>query len=224
MSIIIRTISDQVVNIVRDRIIAGLVPVGTPIRQDALAAELGISKIPLREALARLEQDGLLESQPNRGYFVRSMTRHELEEVFSLRLKLEPDAVAAGSRAATKSHHKRAKVTLDDFKDAANAHSLSSGTRNRAFHVALIEPSGDRVTNDFVTRLNVLADRYVSKHLEPLGRNERADKEHHDILTAWLNADLDKVRDLTINHIANTLRDLREQLVVESLSNQLTIT
>lgn len=64
MSIVVQTLSEQIFSLVRDRIISGRIPVDTAIRQDALAAELGVSKIPLREALARLEQEGLLISRP----------------------------------------------------------------------------------------------------------------------------------------------------------------
>ncbi|MFO4963667.1 GntR family transcriptional regulator, partial [Salmonella enterica subsp. enterica serovar Derby] len=71
MTIVVRTLSDQVFEIVLERIVSGEIPTGAPIRQDALAADLGVSKIPLREALARLEQEGLLVSQANRGYTVR---------------------------------------------------------------------------------------------------------------------------------------------------------
>src|SRR3546814_19363793 len=66
----------------------------TPIRQDALAAELGVSKIPVREALARLEQEGLMTSHPNRGYLVRPMSAAEADEIYALRLALEPAAAA----------------------------------------------------------------------------------------------------------------------------------
>ncbi|HZV08428.1 MAG TPA: GntR family transcriptional regulator, partial [Novosphingobium sp.] len=168
MSIVIRSLSDQVFDVLRERILAGQVPTSSPIRQDALAAELGISKIPLREALARLEQEGLLESQTNRGFFVRPMSTRELEEVYALRLKLEPDAVVAGARAATPAQQEGARKALDDFKREADLRRISGGAHNRAFHVALIEPSGNRVTNDFLVRLHILADRYVCKHLEPL--------------------------------------------------------
>lgn len=78
----------------RERILSAQLPPLQPIRQDALAAELGISKIPLREALTRLEQQGLLRSAPNRGFFVPALDAQEAEEIFELRLQLEPAAAA----------------------------------------------------------------------------------------------------------------------------------
>ena len=90
----IRTLSDRLVDVVRDFILSGTIAPDVAIRQDALAAELRVSKIPLREALARLEQDGLVVSYANRGFFVRPMSPQEAEEIYALRIKLEPDAAA----------------------------------------------------------------------------------------------------------------------------------
>src|SRR3546814_20041121 len=72
-SIIVRNLSEQLVELVRDRILSGKVAADLAIRQDALAAELGVSKSPLREALTRPEQEGLIRSQANRGAFERSI-------------------------------------------------------------------------------------------------------------------------------------------------------
>ena len=92
---------------VRDFILSGVIPSEEPIRQDALAAELRVSKIPLREALARLEQDGLVVSHPNRGFFVRPMSPEEAEEVYALRIKLEPDAAAHDFARPGRPRHRR---------------------------------------------------------------------------------------------------------------------
>ena len=80
MSIVVRTLSEQVFEIVRERIVAGSIRPEAPIRQDALAAELGVSKIPLREALARLEHEGLIQGQANRGYSVRPLSAEQADE------------------------------------------------------------------------------------------------------------------------------------------------
>ena len=80
MSLVIRTLSDQLVDLVRNRILSGAVSTDQAIRQDALAAELGVSKIPLREALARLEEEGLIRSQANRGFFVAPLSTSEAKD------------------------------------------------------------------------------------------------------------------------------------------------
>ena len=212
MTLVIRTLSDQLVNLVRDRILSGKVLPNSPIRQDALARELGISKIPLREALTRLEQEGLINSQTNRGFFVRDLSASEAEEVYALRLKLEPDAIATASERATPEAHRVAKETLASLYEVTDAGGEGVGAFNRAFHLALLRPGHQLITINILERLHVLSERYVRKHLEPLGRDERANEEHRDMLEAWIARDLDRLRAVTIAHIANTLEDLRQQL------------
>ena len=208
----IRTLSDRLVDVLRDYILSGAIEPDLPIRQDALAAELRVSKIPLREALARLESDGLVISQPNRGFFVRPMSPEEAEEIYALRLKLEPDAAAAACLVATEADQEAARRALDACDVDAIAHKPTVGALNRAFHLALEKPGGNRITTNIVARLHVLADRYVRKHLEPKGRVPRAEAEHHEMLDAWIKRKDTRVRKLIGAHLEGTLGDLRVAL------------
>jgi DNA-binding GntR family transcriptional regulator len=212
MTLVIQTLSDQLVSLMRDRILSGKAAPNSPIRQETLASELGISKIPLREALARLEQEGLIHSQTNRGFFVRGLSAAEAEEVYALRLKLEPDAIAMASERATPEQHRAAAETLASLDQVTDAGGEGVGAFNRAFHLALLRPCGQLITINILERLHVLSERYVRKHLEPLGRDERANEEHRAMLDAWLSRDLDRLREVTVAHIAKTLDDLRQQL------------
>jgi len=212
----IRTISDRLVDIIRDRILSGEIPPSVPIRQDSLAAELQISKIPLREALARLEQDGLLVSHPNRGFFVRDLSTGEAEEVFALRLKIEPDAAAFACKAASEQEQQEGRLALKRLVVAAAAHEPTVGALNRAFHLALVRPGGQVVTTNVVRGLHIIADRYVRKHLEPHYRHIRAESEHQEIIDAWLKPDPRMVKKLLFAHLEHTLKDLRVQLAEDS--------
>ncbi|MBW8296326.1 GntR family transcriptional regulator [Sphingopyxis sp.] len=211
-TIVIRNLADQLAELVRDRILSGEVPDDLPIRQDALAAELGVSKIPLREALTRLEQEGLLRSQANKGYFVRPLSAEEAEEVYAIRLLLEPEATALAALRANEDQRLAAKASLKDLEKAARERGAGVGAYNRAFHVALIRPAGRPLRLSILERLHVLSERYVRKHLEPVGRDARARDEHRELLHAWLDRDGAKVIELTHAHIAQTLDDLRKQL------------
>jgi DNA-binding GntR family transcriptional regulator len=212
MSIVVRTLSEQIFTIVREQIVTGQLPVEQAIRQDALANELGVSKIPLREALGRLEQEGLLTSQANRGFFVRAMSADEAVEIFALRQAIEPEAVAAAAVAATEEEQAIAKAALGALDDAAAAHLDDVAARNRDFHTALVRPAKRLLTLQLVERLQVLAERYVYKHLEPAGREDRAHLEHKVLLDAWIARDADRARSLAAAHIEGTLTDLRRQL------------
>ena len=208
----IRNLSDRLVDVLRDFIVSGAIEPELPIRQDAIAADLRVSKIPLREALARLEQDGLVISQPNRGFFVRPMTPEEAEEIYALRLKLEPDTAAEACLIATGADHEVARHALAAFDIDAAAYKPTVGALNRAFHLALVKPGGNRITTSIVERLHVLADRYVRKHLEPQGRVPRAEAEHHEMLDAWMGRKDARVRQLIREHLDGTLGDLRAVL------------
>lgn len=212
MTIIVKTLSDQVFEVVREQIVTGQLGEDAPIRQDALANRLGVSKIPLREALARLEQDGLLTSQANRGYVVRPMTTAELDEIYDLRLKIEPEAAAFASTVATDEDR---TAVLDAFRrlDRAAASELGQvAIRNREFHTALVRPGGRDLTTQLVQRLTIFAERYVVAHLQPAGRDARAHHEHHELLEAWLGRDSRRVKKVLTEHIRGTADDLRAQL------------
>lgn len=212
MSIVSRSLSDQAFEVIRERILSGEIPALAPIRQEALAEDLGISKIPLREALTRLEQSGLLRSLPNRGFFVPALSALEAEEVFALRLKLEPDAAADACLEADDAQRAAARAALAALEAVDGGDKAALATCNRGFHLLLVQSTRHQVTAQLVERLHLLADRYVHKHLEPEGRYRRADDEHQRLLDAWLARDPARVRALLAAHLQLTLDDLRLQL------------
>jgi len=212
MAIVVRSLSDLTYELVRKRILAGDIPPGAPLRQDAIADELGVSKIPLREALGRLEQDGLLSSNPNRGYAVRPLSAGEAAEVFELRLKIEPGAAAQGARRADDAQRAAAAAALDALERAQAQGDLGEHmAMNRVFHMALIRPCGS-VTYQLLERLHILAERYVRVHLEPTGRGARARREHRALLKAWSEGDAVRMEPLVAQHILATRDDLLREL------------
>jgi DNA-binding GntR family transcriptional regulator len=211
VTIIARTLADQVYEIVRERIVTGALPDDAPVRQDALAQDLGVSKIPLREALARLEQEGLLRSQANRGYAVRAMSAEEADEIYALRLAIEPAAGGQGALAADESEQAVALAAFRALDEAANGDLAAVAVCNRHFHTALVRPAGRPLTTQLVERLAILAERYVVAHLEPAGRDARAHLEHRHLIDAWMARDAVALEKLLYHHIEGTLQDLRAQ-------------
>ncbi len=207
-----RPLPEQILAEARERILSGRLPADTPIRQDALALELGVSKIPLREALARLESEGLVVSHPNRGFIVRPLSRADAEDIFDLRLRIEPNACALGAVQADSAAHAAAREAFAAL-DAALQNGLADvGWRNREFHLALVRPSGRVVTIETVDRLLALSERYVRVHLGEHQRLGRASHEHESLLAAWLDRRAETVRREVRTHIRATLIDLRSQL------------
>ncbi len=199
----------------RARILIGEIAPGTPVRQDAIALQMGVSKIPLREALTRLEQDGLLSSHPNRGFVVSPLSADEAEEIFALRFKLEPEAVAQACLVATPEDRARVLLALTSLEEKQDSDSkMVHVALNRSFHMSLVRPGAGRVTYQLLERLHVLAERYVHVHLEPASRNSRAKDEHRQLLGLWFDGKAEEVQSMTAAHIHATLNDLRRQLKI----------
>jgi len=205
---------DQIFTEARERILSGRLPADTPIRQDALAQDLGVSKIPLREALARLGSDGLVVSHPNRGFIVRPLSRADAEDVFDLRLRIEPNACVLGALAADEAGQDAARAAFAALDSALRNGLTDIGRRNREFHLALVRPSKRGVTIETVDRLLALSERYVRVHLGEDRRLDRASHGHQALLQAWLERRTEIVRREARTHIRATLIDLRAQLPV----------
>ena len=84
-----RTLAGIVVDRLREQILSNAYPAGTQLRQDALAASFGVSRIPVREALIQLEAEGLVRMVPHKGAVVTELSREEVNDVFDLRVLLE---------------------------------------------------------------------------------------------------------------------------------------
>lgn len=208
-----RALPELIYDTVRERILSGDLAPGVPVRQDTLAARLGVSKIPVREALTRLESEGLVISHPRRGFEVRPLSAAEAEEIFDLRLQVEPAAAGLGARTAGDGDRHAAAAALKALDQPAPGARVSD--LNRAFHLALVAPSQRTLTLELVDRLHVLADRYVRAHLRPKGRTDRAAGEHAALLAAWTAGRSDEVEARLSDHIIATLQDLQAQLRAE---------
>jgi DNA-binding GntR family transcriptional regulator len=210
---LVQSMTSQLIVRFRDRILSGTYAPGSALRQDSLAAEFGTSKIPVREALVQLQAEGLVDIFPNRGFQVRPLASAELDEVFRLRLQIEPTAVALGAKLASAADHDAARGALEKLNEATAAGEFaSSGRLNRAFHLLLIVPRLQPVAAEILGRLHTLAQRYVQAHLRPEGRAKRATREHAALLKAWRLGKSKEARALMHSHIKSTRTDLNGRL------------
>lgn len=206
---LMRTMSGQIATRIREKILGGTYAPGAALLQDSIAAEFGVSKIPVREALVRLRAEGLIDIEAHRGFRVRPLSAAEVDEVFKLRLTLEPAAVAIGAKLAKAVDHAAARDALRALDAALAAGALGDiGSLNSAFHLALIVPRAQPVSMEILTRLHTLSQRYVRMHLLPAGRVRRATREHNTLFTTWAKGDARTVKRLTQTHIEETRDEL----------------
>jgi DNA-binding GntR family transcriptional regulator len=205
--------SAQIAARLRDKILSGVYAPGSTLLQDSIAAEFGVSKIPVREALVHLRSEGLVDIQAHRGFQVRPLSAAEVEEVFRLRLKLEPAAVGDGAKQATTDDHAAARSALSAWTRALTEKDLANaGDLNCRFHLALIVPRLQPVTFEILNRLHTLSQRYVRVHLQPAGRIRRATKEHNALYTTWAAGNAKEASRLTLLHIEETRDELADLL------------
>jgi DNA-binding GntR family transcriptional regulator len=176
------TTADAVAAQLRSALHQGRWAPGSPLRQEELAAEFGVSRIPVREALNKLQAEGLVVVEPNRGAFVARLSVDEVREIFDLRVLLECDAL----RHAIAQHTPRTLRQLAALQaelDAEDDPALWLAT-DAAFHQVLYAPSGRTRTLEMIATLRACVTRLYRAHLSPHTRRTGWRDEHHALLKA----------------------------------------
>ena len=178
-----RSMPDELAEQLRGRILAGELAQGTALRQDALARQYGVSRIPLREALRRLEAEGLVRIEPNKGAVVADFRPEEIGELFEMRAALESDLLAAAVPLLERADLKEAAAALDAYEAALDRRQVADwGALNWRFHSALYRAAGRPRWLELVAQLNRQTDRFVRLQLALTGALDRARSEHRAIL------------------------------------------
>ena len=190
------------VEALRERILRGDYPEGEPLRQDALADELGVSRIPVREALRQLEAEGLVTFNPHRGAVVSSLSLDEINELFELRADIECELLTRAIPRTTKEQLERATDVLDEFQEALDAGEATRwGPLNWHFHAALYAPAERKFTMGVLQKLHQHSDRYFRMQVLLAHGGMRANEEHRAIANAVRGRDIASATQLMRAHI-----------------------
>jgi DNA-binding GntR family transcriptional regulator len=196
------TTADTVAAALRSALHQGRWQPGTALRQEELAAEFGVSRIPVREALNKLQAEGLLVVEPNRGAFVASLTAADVHEVFDLRVLLECDAL----RHAIPAHTPRTLRQLHALQaelDAEDDPNLWLAT-DAAFHQVLYAPSGRARTLEIIALLRASVTRLYRARLSPNTRRKGWRDEHHALLKAVAAGQTERALAALTRHLRET--------------------
>ncbi|GAA2848101.1 GntR family transcriptional regulator [Nonomuraea rubra] len=192
----------------RRAITTGRLRPGTPIRQDALAEELQVSRVPLREALKTLEGEGLVTYKPHKGYCVAMLSLDDLREVYRIRELLEEEAVRAAVARLTDDDLRRIEAAQEEVERAAAAGDVAAmATANRTFHMTLFECAAMPRLARLIRTLWDTTDAYRSMYYGDAGNRERVVKEHR--------AALDALRRRSADEAVTTLNVHRDHAVAE---------
>jgi DNA-binding GntR family transcriptional regulator len=214
-AVIPRSLPDTIYSALREAVLSGVYHPGQALRQEALAKQFQASRVPVREALKRLEAEGLVVLKPRRGFVVTSLEINEIEEVFQLRMVLEEHAAYVATVTRTESDVVEVGTLLealdntpiDDAKGIAQWASL-----NRQFHSRLIASSGRQHLGKITKMLRDMVETYVRVEVSMTGDLNRAQSEHHQIFEAFRARDAATAGKLSREHCGNTAERLIKAL------------
>jgi len=197
---------DFIANALRNAILQGRYKANQPLRQDRIARELGVSKIPLREALVQLKAEGLVSFMPNRGAVVTELSAKEVDEIFTMRIALETKALERAIPNLRPADFIRAKSVLEIFEKEEDRTQWSE--LNWEFHATLYQASQmPRLLNTIETLHNNVT-RYLIIYLDRLSAQDISQKEHLAIFNACLKRNIDAATKQLTNHLRKASKRL----------------
>lgn len=204
-----RTVSDQniarqVTDELRDAIYAGELKPGDRLVERKLAADLGVSHIPVREALARLIEEGLVEKEPRRGARVARLTKRDLEEITSMRIVLEQFVIERVLPRWTPEARAELSSQLDDMAAAAPGDTATIFRQDRAFHESLANLAEHGILSDITTRLQGRIAAFILATTSELAVDQQAAHVHSHqlIIDALDEGDIERARTVVADHIS----------------------
>jgi DNA-binding GntR family transcriptional regulator len=213
---------------VRAAILSGVFRPGQPLRQEDVAKQLGVSRGPLREALPKLEAEGMIISLPHRGYSVVSLDIDEIAEVFELRAMLE--ATLAGVAA-----QRRDEPTLERLRELNGSMQVLSISQipadrirwfelNYEFHHTLVASAGRRHHLRLLDIVRAMTEPYIRMETNLTGNLDEAQEEHRRLIEAFGSGEAERLAWLARGHVQHTahrlLEALRRMATPESAMNE----
>ncbi|MBA2604140.1 MAG: GntR family transcriptional regulator [Acidobacteria bacterium] len=199
-------------------IVGGRIDPGTQLRPDTIAEQLEISTTPVREALHRLEGDGLLVKLPYQGWFVREFTEQEVRELYAMRAAMECFGIRLACGRITDEEltwlHEHQAVGAAALRDNdMDAYRLY----NRDLHAAIIRAARNSYLSSVMAQLALQSQMLMAKTIRLAGRPSRAIEEHQELIDLIAKRQDGPAERLMERHILSALEDIvrfaiREQM------------
>ena len=199
----------------RSGILDGSLRPGIPLRQEEIARQFKVSRVPVREAMSRLETDGLLVLRPRRGYAVTQLDQEEIVEIFELRMVIEEHAGAVAARARTRqdiSDVEQLVLRMERLAQTSKDYGSQWSQLNREFHARIIGSSHRKRLTATAETLRDAVEAYVRMEMRLTGSVDDALREHREIFQAFKTGDADALSRLSRQHVESTARRLMDGL------------
>jgi len=194
-----RSAEEIVFEYLRREILSGAIKAQTPINQAEIAAALNVSRIPVRDALQRLQSVGLLVSLPNRRVVVPNFTVSEIHEIFEMRALLEGFAARRAVEHLTEADFIELETLAEIMRRLADLDGYAR--RHEAFHDLIVERAGLSRVRKEVTQLREILTPYIRIHGAASHSAELTDDTHEALVTVLRTRDPVQAENAFVNHI-----------------------
>ncbi len=201
-----RSTPDLIADALREAIIQGIFKEEQSLRQDEIAKQFGVSRIPVREALRQLEAEGLVKFYNNRGAVVSGLSPREAQEICEIRIALESMAIKLAIPNLQEVDLEKAQSILNATVTETDIALL--GKLNWEFHSTLYAPAQRMRLLNMINNLHLSIERYVRLQMVKMNYLERSHKEHHLLLDACRNRDTSTAVRLLKRHINTAAKEL----------------
>lgn len=204
-AVVRQSLPDVIAADLRKRILSGDLEEGELIRQELLADEYDVSRMPIREALKRLDAEGLVVFQNNRGATVMKHSLEEIAEIFDIRILLEVDLFRRAIPKMTEVDFAACEGTLEAMERSYETGDVAEwGPLNEHYHNLLLEAAGRNLTFELLQRASTQANRYVGMHIDQLNKSDNAREDHRALLDLARSGNIDAAAERLRAHIENT--------------------
>jgi len=200
--------AENVTNQLRTLILNGSLGIGVQLKQEALAHQFGVSRIPVREALKRLEAEGLVTHAAHQGSVVASRSVDDLLETLDIRIGLESRALVLAIPHMTPAIFKRAEEILARYDASDMPREWSE--LNLAFHLCLYRPCGKSRLLSMIEHLVRSVDIHLRAHQSAAIGRKSSQKDHRMLLDACMSGNTERARKLLERHIGQTQQALQQ--------------
>jgi DNA-binding GntR family transcriptional regulator len=208
------SVVSRVIGEIRTMLRTGELMPGQQVRQEQLALRLGVSRVPVREALKALESDRVLRHSPHVGYSVARLGADELRQTYLMRRALETEVLLAVPRLGAAELRELMEINnrIADEVDTGDVARIAAV--NHDFHFAIFRHSGLNIVVDEVERIWRMTEAYRSVHLYDAKARKRVVREHKSMISALRRGDNPGLVELMNTHRDITVADLSRAVLV----------
>ena len=198
-----RPLREIVYEELKRQILVGEIAPGTRMMEVELAEDMGVSRTPVREAIRKLEKEGMVTIEPRKGAYASNISIKDMVDVLEVRQGLEAMAAAIASEKITQAQKEELQTVVDQYREAVEAENVEKMIQyDQKFHMLIVTYSGNKTLTQVFSTVQELALRFRYIYYDDFNRYENMPNEHQEIENAIMSGDSEKARIAADLHVA----------------------